>query len=155
MPTRPQNEGDACGAGHTVQLCFILEGHSSRKQRVAVREHSQALLHRTLIARKGSRGRWTWGAPDSRGAGETGFPLPGFNLGSGAFVEARAGGGRAGAPRGHFFVPQWITRATRPGAHYRALLGPHQPCPLSAQQKETHHFHATMQTRSLPYSQYA
>lgn len=54
MPTRPQNEGDACGAGHTVQLCFILKGHSSRKQRVAVREHSQALLHRTLIARKGS-----------------------------------------------------------------------------------------------------
>lgn len=43
--------------------------HPNRKvTRVAnnVREHSQALLHKTLIAGKGFRGPWTWDATARR-----------------------------------------------------------------------------------------
>lgn len=54
MPTRPQG-GDPGGTG----LCFTLKDHSNCKQCVAIREHSQTLLPRSLNSGEGFSGLWT------------------------------------------------------------------------------------------------
>lgn len=123
MPTRPQR-GDAPGAG----LCFILKDHSNCKQYVAIREHSQTLLPRTLNRGEGFSGPRTKEATALReklasllqALTRVATPL---------WKQEQAEGGQ-GAPRGHVLIPRWVTWTIRPGPHYQALLGPHQPCPL-------------------------